>query len=68
MSGNIERELGAISATLGHIKEAQEVQGETLASLDERLRKVEVKSAINGAVSGGIVALTIGFIRNSFNA
>ncbi len=37
MSASIEHELGEISASLRHIKEAQEKQGETLSGMDDRL-------------------------------
>ncbi|MGR3760905.1 hypothetical protein ACUXV3_12360 [Roseobacteraceae bacterium NS-SX3] len=67
MSAEIARELGAISATLKHIQKTQEQHGETLSGMDERLRKVEVKSAVGGAVTGGVMALAIAFIKDKFN-
>lgn len=66
MSEQIARELGEISATLKSIKEGQERQQKTLDTMDGRLRKVEVKSAINGAVSGGVMAVVIGIIKDTF--
>ena len=66
MSEDIARELGAITATLEHIKDTQEHYGKTLEKVDGRLRKVETRSAINGAVSGGIITVAIGLIRGSF--
>jgi len=66
VSKDVERELGAITATLEHIKEAQDRQGEVLEKVDERLRKVETKSALNGAVAGGVIAVAIGFIKDSW--
>lgn len=67
MSAEIARELGRISATLEHIKETQEQQGKTLAGVDDRLRKVETRSAINGAVTGGVMALAVAFIKDRFS-
>jgi len=66
MSEDIARELGSISATLDHIKKTQETQGKTLAGVDERLRKVETRSAINGAVTGGVMAVAVAFIKDAF--
>ncbi len=66
MSASIEHELGEISASLRHIKEAQEKQGETLSGMDDRLRKVETRSAVNGAVTGGVMAIAVAFIKDAF--
>ncbi|WP_420011770.1 hypothetical protein [Tateyamaria sp.] len=68
MSEEIARELGSISATLAHIKKTQEDQGKTLAGVDDRLRKVETRSAINGAVTGGVMAVAVAFIKDAFKA
>ncbi len=66
MSGTIEHELGEISATLRHIKEEQRKQGDTLTGMDDRLRKVETRSAVNGAVTGGVMAVAVAFIKDAF--
>ncbi|WP_282093052.1 hypothetical protein [Epibacterium ulvae] len=66
MTEDIARELGEISATLKHMKEVQEKQGETLATVDSRLRKVETRSAINGAITGGVMAVAVTLIKDKF--
>ena len=64
MSDNneISRSLGSIEATLksidGHIKS----QDGRIDRIDSRLRKVENKSAVTGAVAGGVVSVAIAFI------
>jgi hypothetical protein len=66
MSANIERELGAISAHLEGIQKEQARQAGSLEKIDDRLRGVERKGAINGAVSGGVIAFAITLIKGSF--
>lgn len=66
MTEQIHRELGSISATLEHIVRTQEAQGKTLTHVDERLHKVETRSAINGAVTGGVMAVAIALIKDAF--
>ena len=66
MSDEISRELGAISATLEGIKSEQKRQAGALEKIDDRLRGVERKGAINGAVSGGVIAVAISLIKSSF--
>lgn len=68
MSNDIARELGAISATLEHIKETQAQHGKTLLAVDDRLRKVETRSAINGAITGGVMAVAVALIKDAFKA
>jgi hypothetical protein len=36
--------------------------------VDVRLRKVETRSAINGALTGGVMAVAIAFIKDAFKA
>ena len=66
MSEEIQRELGSISSTLEHIKETQANHGEMLSGMDDRLRKVETRSALNGAITGGVMALAVAFIKDTF--
>jgi hypothetical protein len=66
MSDTLERELGAISATLISIQAEQGRQGGKLAKIDDRLRGVERNAAMNGAVSGGVIAIAISLIKGSF--
>ncbi len=66
MNGTIERELGEISATLKNIQSEQSRQAGSLDKIDDRLRGVERKGALNGAVSGGVIAIAISLIKGSF--
>ncbi len=67
-SETIARELGAISATLDNIKDAQKEQGETLHAVEDRLRKVETKGAVNGALTGGVMAVAVALIKDMFKS
>lgn len=68
MSDQIQRELGEISSTLKHMNEAQKEQGKTLGKIDDRLRDVEKRAALNGlvtgGVTGGVMAVAISFIKS----
>lgn len=66
MSGSIDRELGQISAHLENINKKLDDHGTKIDAIDDRLRTVERKSALNGAVAGGIVTVTIGLIKGQF--
>lgn len=63
MSEALARELGRLNATLEHMKDEQSRQGQMLNGMDERLRKVETRSAINGAVTGGVMAVAVSFAK-----
>lgn len=62
MSAGIERELGAITAHLENISETQKAQGEKLESMDGRLRDVESKGAVSGAITGGVMSVVVALI------
>lgn len=72
MSDEIIRALGRIEGQLEGIKAQQIEQGTTLREVDKRLRKVETKAAVNGAVSGGIMATGVSIlvtgIREAFRS
>ena len=55
--------LGEIKGRLDHIRNDQEVLIRKMEAIDSRLRAVEIKSALSGAVTGAIVSLTIAFIK-----
>jgi len=61
--------MGEIRGELKGIRDSQTRQDEKLDTIDGRLRKVEIKAALNGAVtgsiSGGIVGLGIFLIKES---
>ncbi len=56
--------LGEIKGRLDHIQSDQEVLIQKIDAMDGRLRKVETRSALNGAVSGGVVAVGLALIKN----
>ena len=51
--------LGEIKGRLDTIKQNQDALLSKMEAIDERLRGVEQRSAINGAVSGGVVAAVV---------
>jgi hypothetical protein len=51
--------LGEIKGKLDLVIERQDEGNTRLDKLDNRLRKVETKSAINGAISGGLVSVGV---------
>ncbi|TYP84721.1 MULTISPECIES: hypothetical protein [Nitrosomonas] len=51
--------LGEIKGKLDLMIERQDESNARLDKLDNRLRKVETKSAINGAISGGLVSVGV---------
>lgn len=57
--------LGEIHAKVQSIHELQSKQSERLDSIDERLRAVEQRSAIAGAISGGVMGIGVALIAES---
>lgn len=59
MSGenDVGRALGRIEGKLDMIMEGNKATNERLDSMDERLRKVENKAAVGGALAGGIASV-----------
>lgn len=51
--------LGEIKGKLDLMISNQGETNERLDKMDNRLRKVETKSAINGAISGGLVSIGV---------
>lgn len=51
--------LGEIKGKLDLVIANQDAQGTKLDGLDTRLRKVETRAALNGAVSGGLVSIGV---------
>jgi hypothetical protein len=51
--------LGEIKGKLDLMISSQSETNERLDKMDSRLRKVETKSAINGAISGGLVSVGV---------
>ena len=61
----LARELGAINENLKNLNGKVDAQGKTMTRMDDRLRTVERKSAVNGGVAGGIMAVGIALIKDS---
>lgn len=51
--------LGEIKGKLDLMISSQSETNERLDKMDNRLRKVETKSALNGAISGGLVSVGV---------
>lgn len=64
LAPELARELGSISAKLDSLHEGQRQHTQKLDAMDGRLRAVERKSALNGAVAGGVVAVAVGLIKS----
>lgn len=58
MSAEIMLMLGEIKGELRGIR----AQTDKIDKLDERLRHVETKAALNGAVSGGVVGIGVSIL------
>lgn len=54
--------LGKIDGKVDGLVEADKLQLDMLQKMDARLRTVEQKAAVNGAVSGGIVSVGMALI------
>lgn len=52
--------LGRVQGTLEQVVATQEVHSKMLQGVDDRLRTVEQKTAVAGAVGGGLAALAVG--------
>lgn len=48
--------MGKVQGSLEAIRQQQQHQTDWMARLDERLRRVERKAAVNGMIGGGVVA------------
>ncbi|MBF0272309.1 MAG: hypothetical protein HQL98_09635 [Magnetococcales bacterium] len=48
--------MGKVQGSLEAIREQQQHQTDWMARLDERLRRVERKAAVNGMIGGGVMA------------
>lgn len=66
MNSDENRLLGEIKGKLDLVIDNQNTQNEQftkkLDGLDTRLRKVETKAALNGAVAGGIMSIGIAIV------
>lgn len=51
--------LGEIKGKLDQVIQGQAEQNTQLSGIDRRLRKVETKSALTGALAGGVVSVGV---------
>lgn len=55
--------IGKVQGTLEAVLKRQGEQTKWSSQLDERLRHVEKKSARNALISGGLMAVVIGYLQ-----
>lgn len=60
--------LGEIKGKMDLLIDGQNRTNERLDSMDARLRKVETKAAVNGAVAGGIISVGIALAQEKLKA
>jgi len=61
MVGRLQGEMTGIRTSVSNIETS-------VGSIDDRLLSVEKKSAVNGAVSGGVVGVAVALITTAFKA
>lgn len=66
MTAEINRSLGRIEGKLDMVIRQQEDQGEKLDAHNARLGAIERKSAVNGALGGGVCAVGIALLVEGF--
>ncbi len=57
--------LGEIKGRLDEMQTGQQTLLEKVDGIDERLRTVEKRSAFNGAIAGGVVAVGLALIKQT---
>lgn len=57
--------LGEIKGLVQSLKDGQDLTNSRLDRMDERLRTVEQRAALNGAVSGGVMGVGMALIVES---
>tara|TARA_R110000796_G_scaffold11478_2_gene38159 strand:- start:70143 stop:70364 length:222 start_codon:yes stop_codon:yes gene_type:complete len=65
---DVSYQLGEIKGLLSGLREDVSGVKTAVVDMDDRLRKVETKAAINGAVSGGVIGVVIAGIAAGFKA
>ncbi|MBF0342300.1 MAG: hypothetical protein HQL95_15250 [Magnetococcales bacterium] len=56
--------MGKVQGSLEAIQTQQQHQTDWMAKLDERLRRVERKAAVNGMIGGGLVATGLSILTD----
>ena len=67
MSADLIRVIGNLEGKMDLVIKTQKDQVDKLDSIDGRLRKVETKAAVNGAVAGGVIATGVVILRQVIN-
>jgi len=57
--------LGEIKGIVQSLKSGQDLMNNRLDSMDERLRSVEQRAAVSGAISGGVMGVGMALIVES---
>ena len=68
MVDDISYQLGEIKGMLHGISNNVSQLSDKVEGMDDRLRNVEKKAAINGAVSGGIISASVAVISAAVKA
>jgi hypothetical protein len=59
---------GKMEGILEAIQRRQQEQSKWMNKLDERLRNVEKKAALNGLIAGGMVGVVVGVLGHVFRS
>ncbi len=57
--GQMRESLGQLQGTVQAIQEQRKETNRWLAKLDERLRTVERRAAVNGMIAGGVMSMVL---------
>ena len=60
--GQIRESLGQLQGTVKAIQDQRQETLSWLMKLDDRLRTVERRAAINGMIAGGVVTMVLGLL------
>ena len=66
--GQMRESLGQLQGTVQAIQEQRKETNKWLAKLDDRLRTVERRAAVNGMIAGGVMSMVlagIGYLLQS---
>jgi len=66
MSAEIMRAIGRLEGKVDGLADGIKDQSNKIDKMDDRVRKTELRSAANGMVAGGVMAVGIVMIRETF--
>ena len=67
-TGQIRESLGQLQGTVKAIQEQRQETLRWLIKLDERLRTVERRAAMNGMIAGGVVTMVLSILGYIFQS